>query len=1065
MITHIKHILVLVILFLQTSNYAQKSAIYLDADATYKKAIDLFDRQQYVAAQKHFLDYLSLPPNANTLLGINAEYYIAASAIELFHKDGEWRMKQFIEKHPESTRLNSAYYYLGKNNFRKKKYDECIDYFEKIDTYKLDKDQLSELRFKRGYSYLEGNNLVKAKADLYEIKDIDNKYAFPANYYYSHIAYKEKNYETAMSGFKRLVNDETFGTVVPYYITQISFIQGKYEQVVKDAPALLNDSNQVQKAGEINRMIGESYFNLKDYKNALTYLQKTDLAGGMNPQGNYALGYCYYKSLDYSNAIKNFEKVTESKDSLAQNAWYHIADCHVKLEDKARARNAFYSAYTIGKDKKVTEDALFSFAKLSYELDFSPFNEAVKAFSLYLKEYPNSPRKEDAYKYLINVYSTTKNYEQAIKSIEALPSIDPVLKYTYQKLIYFRGVEFFNNSDNDNAEKQFKRSLAQNSDPKLNALCQFWLGEISYQRKDYSTAIELWKKFQTTDGALSLQEYDLSNYNLGYAYFQRKDKDDFTNANVSFRKFLLTKNKYDDTKKADANVRAADCYFMNKDYAQANEFYETAIAINKVDVDYAYYQKGLCSGLLKNYKEKVSDLKYIETKYPNSNYLSAALNELADTYYRDMNDAENGAVYYNKILKNYPNSSFANNSLAGLGLIYYNKKQDDKAFEYFDQIVKKDPRSEESKEVLPYIKKIFEAKGDVEGLRTYFESTGNPLSTNQLENATYDAAKDAFYNQKNCDLALPKWELYIKNYPEGKYIAEAQFNMAECAYSKGLYEKALIGYKYTISKPRSLNSEVAHVKASYMLYKDKKYAEALPLFQTLQTIAEIPANKSGGKFGAMRCAFYLKEYETALSECQKVMSTEKLTPQETSEARYIKAKSMYETKRYDDALIEFKTIIKTARNVTGAEAYYHVGKIQFAKQEYKEVERTINKMIGYEYSNDDWNAKGMLLLADAYIAKGADADAEVILQTIIDNKAKKEYFDEATEKLAVLKTKQQTRSIAPNGGNTPSGDGMKVEFKENNKKEGDLFDKLFDEYQKNNPTAPTQTVNPIEQPK
>jgi TolA-binding protein len=1044
--------------------YAQKSAIFLDKDALYKKAIDLFDRQQYTAAQKHFLDYLQQTEKVTTLLGCNAEYYAAASAIELFHKDGEWRMKQFIEKHPESTRLNQAWFYLGKNNFRKKKFDECIQYFEKVDVFKLDKDQLSELRFKRGYSYLEQNDLVKAKPDFYEIKDIDNKYAFPANYYYSHIAYKEKNYETAMAGFKRLVNDETFGSVVPYYITQISFIQGKYEQVVKEAPALLNDSNQVQKTGEINRMIGESYFNLKEYKNALTYLQKTDMGGGMNPQGNYALGFCYYKIQDYTNAIKNFEKVTELKDSLAQNAWYHMADCHIKLEDKARARTAFYSSYSIGKDKKITEDALFSFAKLSYELDFSPFNEAVKAFSQYLKEYPNSPRKEDAYRYLINVYSTTKNYEQAIKSIEALPTIDPILKYTYQKLIYFRGVEYFNNNDIDNAEKQFRRSLGQNSDPKLNALCTYWLGEISYQRRDYTTAIDTWKKFQTTDGALSLNEYDLSNYNLGYAYFQRKDKEDYTNANVAFRKFLLSKNKYDDAKRADANVRAADAYFMNKDYGQANEFYETAIALNKVDVDYAYYQKGLCSGLLKNYKEKIADLKQIETKFPNSNYTSATLNELADTYYRDMNDGDNGAIYYNKILKNYPNSSFANNALAGLGLIYYNKKQDDKAFEYFDQIVKKDPRSDESKEVLPYIKKIFEAKGDVEGMRTYFESTGNPLSNNQLENATYDAAKDAFYNQKNCDLALPKWEAYIRNYPEGKYIAEAQFNMAECAYSKGLYPKALLGYQYIISKPRSLYSEVSNAKASYILYKDKKYAEALPLFQTLQTIAEVPSNKSAGRFGAMRCAFYLKEYETALSECQKVITTEKLTPQETSEARYIKAKSMFETKRYDDALIEFKTIIKTAKNLTGAEAYYHVGKIQFIKQDYKEVEKTVNKLIGYEYSNDDWNTKGMLLLADAYLAKGADADAEVILQTVIDNKPKKEYLDEATEKLNALKSKQQMRTVAPTEGGAAPNEGMKVEFKENNKQEGDLFDKLYDEYQKTNATPPS-TLTPQEQPK
>src|SRR5690606_37193783 len=100
---------------------------------------------------------------------------------------------------------------------------------------------------------------------------VDNKYYSPANYYHSHILYREKNYEQALGGFNRLVGNETFSSVVPYYITQIYFIRGKYNEVVKEAPKLLVDSIGVQKEGEINRMIGERYFHLKQYNKALTY--------------------------------------------------------------------------------------------------------------------------------------------------------------------------------------------------------------------------------------------------------------------------------------------------------------------------------------------------------------------------------------------------------------------------------------------------------------------------------------------------------------------------------------------------------------------------------------------------------------------------------------------------------------------------------------------------------------------------------------------------------------------------------------------------------------------------
>lgn len=1033
---------------------AQKTVIYVDKDALYKQGLELFDKKQYASAQKNFMDFAA-SAKAGILKG-DASFYAAACGIELFNKDSEWLMKQFIEKYPSSTKINEAYLYLGRSNFRKKKYPETLEYFEKVDIYKLDKDQLAELYFKRGYSYLQIGKDEKAKTDFYEIKDVDNKYAFPANYYYSHIAYKEKNYELALQGFNRLVGNETFGSVVPYYITQIYFIQGKYEKVVKEAPGLLNDTANIQKEGEINRMIGESYFNLKNYSSALPYLKKSGL--GMNAQGNYALGYCYYKTNDCANAISHFENATEGVDTLAQNAWYHIADCHIKLGQKIQAKNAYYSAYQLNIDKRITEDALFSFAKLSYELDFSPYNEAVKGFTKYLKEYPKSPRKDECYNFLINVYSTTKNYDLAIKSMESMDGIDPILKVTYQKLIYFKAVEHFNNNDLNNAEQQFKKSLDQNSDPRLNALNQYWMAEISYLRKDYTTAIDSWKKFQVTNGALQLNEYDLSNYAIAYAYFQRKENGDFTNANISFRKFLLTKNKYDENKIADANIRAADCYFMNLDFGQASELYKTAIAINKLDVDYALYQKALCDGLRKDYTTKITELKKIETRYPSSNYLGAAMNQIADTYYKNLKEEDNAIAYYNKILKNYPNSSYVANSYAQLGNIYYGRKEDDKAFEYFDKFVKIDTKSEEAKSVLATIKNILEAKGNVEEMEKYFNSIGNPLSENQIEKATYNTAYDAFYTQKNCDLALSKWEAYISKFPNGKYIAEAHFNYAECAYSKSMFDKALEGYQFIITRPRSIYTEGSLAKASYLFFKDKKYEEALPLFLQLQDVAETPSNKTAGKFGAMRSAYYLKQFETALAEANKVLTTEKITPQQTSESRDIKAKSLFETGRYDDALLEFKAITKSAKNVTGAEAYYYIGKAQFNKQDYKEVEKTVAKLIGYEYSNDDWNNKGMLLLADAYMAKGDDADAQVILQSQIDNKPKQEYIDEATKRLDVLKAKQAAAEAARLEAEKKA---MNVEFNNNTKKDEDLFDKMYEEQQKQ--AAPTQTL--IEQPK
>lgn len=1021
-------------------SFSQKTQLYFDKEALYKTGLELFDKKQYTAAQKAFTDYVNSVTGV-TLLKTDAEYYSAACGIELFHKDGEWRMKEFIERHPESNKIKSAFFYLGKSNFRKKKYDETIKFLEKVEVYDLTKDDLSELYFKRGYSYFMEKNNDKAKLDLSEIKDVDNKYTHPANYYYSHISYQEKKYETALAGFNRLLNNETFGSVVPYYITQIYFIQGKYTEVVKTAPGLLQDTANIQKEGEINRMIGESYFNLKDFNNALTYFQKAEKTGSnMNSHGSYELGYCYYQIKDYKNAIPYFEKATVEKDSLSQNAWYHLADCHVKTQNKNKARNAFYAASGMDFNPDIKEDALFSYAKLCYELSFAPYNDAVLAFQKYLKEYPSSPRKSEAYNFLVNVYSTTKNYSQAIASIEKIQPLDPILKITYQKLIFFKGVENFNNVELDSASKYFKKAITVNADKTYNALSQYWLGEISYMKKDFAAAIETWKSFQLNEGAFSLKEYDLSNYNIGYAYFQLKNNKDYENANISFRKYLLSKNLNDAKRVADANIRTADTYFMNNSYSSAADYYETGIALGQLDVDYCIFQKALCSGLLKNNQEKINDLKSLIAKYPKSNYLAASIFETAETYNKDLNDGDNAVTYYQKILDNYPNSSFVNSSLAGIGLVYYNRKQDDKAFKYFDQIVKKDPKSEEAREVLPMIKKIFEAQGKIDEMESYFASVGNPLNTSELESSLYESAKEAYYNEKNFDVAMVKFESYINKYPDGKYVIEAHFCYAECAYSKGLFSKALTSYQYINNKPRGIYSETALSKTTYLLYKDKNYTEALPLFQKMEDYAEVPANKLTARIGAMRCAMYLAKYDISLDYAVKVLNTEKITPQQTNEAKYNKAKSLYELQRFDDAMIDFKSIQKTAKNITGAEAYYYIAKIYFSKQDYSNVEKTINSLISYDYSNDDWNTKGLLLLADAYIAKGEDGDAELMLQTVIDGKPKQEYIDEANAKLEQLKAKKAMRAIQTN-----TQPEMKVEFKEN-KSDKDLFDQLYDQH-------------------
>jgi len=80
------------------------------------------------------------------------------------------------------------------------------------------------------------------------------------------------------------------------------------------------------------------------------------------------LGYTFYKQNDFENAISQFNSIINGKDEVAQNGYYHLAECYLKTDKKQQALNAFKNASEMNFDVKIQEDAFLNYAKLSYEI-------------------------------------------------------------------------------------------------------------------------------------------------------------------------------------------------------------------------------------------------------------------------------------------------------------------------------------------------------------------------------------------------------------------------------------------------------------------------------------------------------------------------------------------------------------------------------------------------------------------------------------------------------------------------------------------------------------------------
>ncbi len=1002
---HCAAIIFLLFTFFSNQASAQKTTIYIDKDADFKLGMELFAKEKYGAAQKLFQKVIE-NNKPQTEERVDAEYYSAICALELFNDDAEYQLTQFVQKHPESKHIKLAYFSMGNFQYRKKRFKEAVYYYEKLAPSDLNNNQLSEYYFKLGYSYFSKQEYDKAQKLFYEIKDVDNKYAAPATYYYSHIAYLNKNFESAQKGFLRLSSNPNFGPLVPYYIAQIYYLQGKYDEVIAYAPGLLDSAN-IKRAPEIAHILGDAYYKKNKYKEAIPYFEKyLKQAGKISREDSYQIAFAYYKSKDFKKAIDNFKKAVKEDDSLSQMAHYHLGDCFIQTNNKQFARTSMQAASKLSFDPEIKEDAMFTFAKLAFELSFNPYQEAISAFENYISQYPNSPRLDEAYKYLVNVYLTTKNYKDALTSIERIKQKSQEMQFAYQKIAYYRAVELFNDKSLESAILTFDKALLYPKDKNLNALSHYWQGEAKYRLGKYQDAIADYKTFLFEPGAALQPVFKTVNYNIGYAYFKLND---YNNSIVWFRKYVGTPEQdLEDSKKInDAYTRIGDAYFVSKDYGNAIEYYNQASKTSNLNNDYVLYQKASAMGVLTKFGDKIETLQTLINQYPKSPYTDDAKYELANAYLVQ-NENEKALGILSKMVDDYPNSSYVKKSLLKMALIHYNNDQNKLALELNKRIIADFPKTAEAREALSNMRTIYVETNNIAEFEDYLKTQSISISASALDSAMYESA-ELRYVKGDCDNASNDFAAYLSKYPNAYFKLNATFYKAECDFKKGFFVEALKGYEYVGEQTKSNFSEKALIKSGFIQYKQENYSGALQAYQKLEEMAEVPANIMEARTGQMRCNYKLSRYDAAIVAAKKLIVMEKASNELQHESHLIMAKSYLAVGNDSLALDEFNVTSKLTKSELGAEAKYNVAFIQYKKGNYSASEKTIDEIIKQVPSYDFWIAKSFILWADIYVALKDNFQAKATLQSIIDNAEIPDLVQEAKTKLeAILKAEAAT---------------------------------------------------------
>ncbi len=979
---------------------AQQSTIYTHNLTEFERAVALYNDKQYQAAQILF----EKTKNNNKDMEVQADcaYYIANCAIRLNQMNADVLMEDFVEDYPTSTKQNQAYIEVATYYFDQGQYPQALKWFDKVNEDNMSDTNRQRYNFQKGYAYFNAGD--KKQAEKYLNKVVNSKeFGSQAKYYLGYLAYESDNYKDANKYFDQVDDQEKYKEKMSYFQADMNFKLGNFQKAIDLGVPQLAKSDANEKS-ELNKIIGESYFNLKQYDKALPYLKEyRGKKGKWNNTDFYQLGYAYYKQADYENAIAQFNKIVDGNDHVAQNAYYHLGESYLKTNRKQQALNAFKNASEMEYDLKIQEDAWLNYAKLSYEIG-NPYQSVPEVLNAYLEKYPATSYKQEIQTLLINSYITSKNYKEALSILEKDRS--PQNRAAYQKVAFYRGMELYTDGNYQEALGLFKKSIAEQREPRFTARATFWKAETEYTLDSFGEALISYKQFMGYAEAKTTPEFKHANYNLAYTYFKLREYDQ---AAKHFAEYV-TAEKSDKVRLNDAYLRLGDSNFVTGKYWPAMDAYNKAIEMKGIDADYAFFQKGISYGFVQRNDRKIEDLTKFVQAYPKSQYADDALYELGNTYVTE-NNTTKAIQTYDRLIENYRGSSYVSKAMMRQALIYYNAEKDQQALAKFKEVVAEFPNTPEAMEAVSTARNIYVDNGNVDEYATWVKTLGFvDVSDADLDNTTFEAAEKQ-YLQNNTKQAISSLSGYVSKFPNGAHALKANFYLAQSYYAEGLESNAVPNYEFVISKARNEFTEQALARLSQIHLKKTEYPKAIPVLKRLETEAEYPQNVTFAQANLMKSYYDSEDYANAVVYADKVLANTKTEDRIKSDAQIIVARSAIKTNDETKARAAYAKLLTIAKGELAAEALYYDAYFKNKDGKFEASNTAVQKLSkdysGYKY----FGAKGLVVMAKNFYGLKDSFQATYILESVIKNfKSYPDVVEEAQKEYDLIKNEEAKRN-------------------------------------------------------
>lgn len=778
--------------------------------------------------------------------------------------------------------------------------------------------------------------------------------------------------------------------------------QGKEEpvtidsiDVVRDYRPMLADAVKIRRSPdmridrqtletELSRIAATTYFAKNEFKKPY-YGRLRERHSGATPNNinNYRIGYLAYENGEYERATTFFEDL-ETSDAFYQGSMIALGNIFLKAGDKQRARNAFVKASEMEFDQFLKVDGLFNYAKLLYELDSA--ETALAVARRYVQEHkkiaPDAGKTESPETLLAEILLGTSNFEAAVNMLESFRTRDAEADRTYQKVAYYRGLEFYNERAFENSISLFMRSEEFPIDPRIAALATYWKGEAMYEVRKYGEAVQAFSRFLRMPAAPETDVYNYANYALAYAAFRNNS---FPTAAHHFEVFLSTDGRsMEENVRNDVIARLGDSYLSMRDYGRANQYYDRLIESKAPNQDYALFQRGIIQGLEGDNNTKLSTLRSVVEQFPNSNYADDVAFEIPYTYFM-MGDYDTAIEGLQAMIEKYPRSSYAPRALMTIGLVQYNKEENEAAMATFRRVVEEHSTTDEARQALRSIENMYLDSGDASGYINYATNSNlGDLSKAEQDNLSFQAAHTLFARGQY-QAAVEAINAYFDKFPKPIQEKHARYIRGVSLYRTGHPEEALHDLNIILNDWTSQYTENTLLAVADLYLGLERYNEAIVHLKKLELTSEYKASYGYAVNNLMVCYYEIGDMEQVLKYAKLIKAYDRSADEDIAKAHLYTGRVLLQEGKSAEAAKEMNLAALKSQTVTGAEAQYNVAQLQYKAKSYDKAIESAFDVINNRSSYDYWLAKSFIVLADAYAGKGDAFQAKSTLESIIEN--------------------------------------------------------------------------------